>query len=188
MNINEIKNAIKNSVFNRENNELSIPITKLSDSLMKYVYYYIHNGIFSRIGNISTETMPKFVAPFQRDYKPWDIKRKIAFVENVILGHRTTISLYSLKNDKSDCFLLDGQHRLHAILEFIEGDFKLFDNLYTFEELKENRVINSAQSIINLKIYTFNQMEEVIDFYVQINKDVTHSPEDIEKALNYVHQ
>lgn len=132
--------------------------------------------------------MPEFVAPFQREYKAWNKKMKISFIENIIKGHRTQISLYTLDKTgiKTNCYVLDGQHRLYAMLEFIEGKFKVFDNSFSYEDLVNEKVISFNQPVFDLKIFQFNTLKDAINFYIETNENITHSKSDINKAQSFL--
>ena len=116
--INSLRNKIRNSNFNRDSYQVNISLKTLNTSLLEYIN---SNPNKPKMDLLNPQTMKDFVAPFQREYKAWTQKMKVAYVENLVLGLKSTIDLYTIADPKTkspftDCYLLDGQHRMFAIL------------------------------------------------------------------------
>jgi hypothetical protein len=124
---------------------------------------------------------------FQRSNDQWTQDMKILYVENVIKGCRSEILLYRVPNEHSPAMILDGLQRLTAIMDFIAGRFTVFGK-YTLNDLLEARVITAIGTDIPVKIYTFDTELEAMEFYIEMNENITHSPEDIEKVRKLINQ
>lgn len=134
---------------------------------------------------VSTENLFKKIIPeFQRDNNKWNEQMKISFVENLLKGCDTYISLYKISehtHTSEDCLVLDGFQRLTAIFDFLDNKIKVFG--LTYDELSDALPIFNTR--IFLKIYTFDNIENVGRFYVEMNENITHSSDDINKAKNF---
>lgn len=145
------------------------------------------NIITTNADHVSVETLPLFVAPFQRSSDNWTDEMQSKFVENIILGCSTKIILYTLFDSDvhEGCLILDGQHRVLSILNFIENKIKAFG--FTCDELMANKIItrNTIDSI-TIEIVKFNNENEAIEFYINMNENITHTPDDIAKAKTFL--
>lgn len=179
-----VKDLIENSVFNRERYIVNIEVKSFVRSLM----FYIDDTVEEQNQSISG-LFKKGIPLFQRDNDKWDLSRQISFVENLISGYRPTIQLYTTQDifderGQSRCWILDGLQRITAILKFIDGDFNLFDGQLSFEDAWSEHLIRRA--MVNLEIFTFDDDIEAAQFYVQLNKGITHSEKDIQRALDFI--
>jgi hypothetical protein len=183
MKLDKLEEKIRNSAFNKNKYEVSIPLKRFNKSLMFYIKddYEICN----------LDSILEFGVPeFQRNNDKWSLNMQIKFVENILKGYVTTIQLYILesdyqKNNFNGCKILDGLQRVTALLSFIEGKFKIFDNSFYFEDLKDISLLKGLNKIVNIEVFRFDSKNEVIDFYIEMNENITHSPEDIKKALSF---
>ncbi|MGD1524204.1 DUF262 domain-containing protein [Vibrio owensii] len=120
---------------------------------------------------------------FQRDNDKWSQQMQIQFVENILCGCPTKILLYTLKEDDfSQCFMLDGQQRSYSLVDWMNGKFKVFDCY--FSEINHRAVMGHGR--ISIEIYNFKSHVEACEFYIKMNRGITHSDKDIERALNYI--
>lgn len=138
---------------------------------------------------LSTDTLKdmvqKMTPGFQRDNNKWTYPQKQRFIENLISGCRSEITLYSLAGDASRCYILDGLQRLTAVAGFICEDFTIWGGL-RFSEIADPLVFTNGK--MSLRIYDFSTEEEAISFYIAMNEGITHSPEDIARARRFLPQ
>lgn len=191
--IENLKDLISKSNFKKSKYTLCTSIVDVPQNILFYNEKIDKNGKTSTFSApiVNTETLKSFVAPFQRDTNNWSTEMKIKFVENIIMGCRTDITLYTTHNVKTNnsthenCFILDGQHRILAILEFIEGKFNAFG--FSYQELLSEKIIAPRrQNEIYIHIVSFSNENEAIEYYINMNENITHTPEDIEKAKTYL--
>ena len=130
--------------------------------------------------------LEKIVPKFQRDNNKWSREMQIKFVENIILGVNTTIILGTLSNEKSECVLIDGLQRVSAIFSFMNKEFKVFES-FEYNEDFENKISTFIHNL-KLKIFNFKNEKEMVNFYINMNENITHSKEDIQKAKDYLNK
>jgi hypothetical protein len=184
MNLVELQEKIQFSPFKKQKYVIPISLVDLPDKI------HFFNEIIGKddvsifaAHMVNLSTIKEFVAPFQRDVNTWSEDMQVKFVENIIMGCKTDIVLYTTiqKSTHEGCLILDGQHRVVALLKFIEGHIKAFG--YTYLELLKVGIIAPRRvNEIYLNIVTFKNQNEAIKFYIDINENITHSPSDIIKA------
>ena len=126
----------------------------------------------------------KYIPEFQRDNDKWSKKMQVKFIENIITGCVTQISLYTTTDKEFPKWLiLDGLQRLTAISLFLSNELKVFNGL-TYDDVKAN--INGEYNPIEFKLYRFNNEVEAVEFYIAINENITHSKKDIQRAKDYL--
>lgn len=187
--IDLVQKLVKNSPFKKEKYTTIISLSQIPDKILYYNEIIDKNDqVITAAPNVNTTTLKNFVAPFQREIKHWNEQMKIKFIENIILGCRTDIILYTLtKGVNEGCLILDGQHRVNAFLEFIEGKFKVFD--CSFKELHDSGLLRATKyHEIFFHIISFDNQNDAIDFYISMNENITHTPEDIKIAKNYLNK
>ena len=184
MQYSEIMMEIKNSPFNKHFYEVNIMLSSGVSGLFMYTgvagEYYGSGG-----REVPVDKVFQAVPVFQRDNNQWTVAMQQSFIKNVISGFRTHIALFQIGNkNMASCQILDGLQRITAITEFVKGNFKVFGHTYT--ELKELGVLKAMRGgTIAVRVYSFKNLNEAIDFYVSMNENITHSPEDIQKAINF---
>lgn len=188
MEFEEVLELIQDSPFNKQFYEVNAPLAFGVSSLFPYTG--VGGGVCDSNGrDIAPERIFEAVPVFQRDNDKWSQKMQASFINNVISGFKTHISLFNIDTCKRGggmvgCQILDGLQRITAIVDFMEGRFKVFG--HTYLELKEMGVIrNMRGGMYGIRVYSFDNMNQAIDFYVSMNENITHSPEDIQKALKF---
>ena len=182
MEIDELKTLISNNAFNKSYYNVCIPLKRYMENIMFYTDYDNENKSLEEEWKTFFE---KSVPVFQRDNNKWSEKMQVSFIENIIKGCKAQpIMLYTIKNDLSDAYILDGLQRVTAIYNFLIGNIKVFGN-YTYDELVNEKIIYHGITL-PLRKYNFNTEREVVEFYIQMNENITHSKEDIEKAKKYL--
>ncbi|AUR89186.1 protein of unknown function DUF262 [Vibrio phage 1.121.O._10N.286.46.C4] len=182
MNTKDLQHHLRSNVFSKEFYEVSAPLSRGMLAYLTYTKSYDYGAVYSN------SEIFEAVPDFQRDNNKWTTEMQVSFVENVMRGFRTDIKLFEIHANglptKCSCMILDGLQRLTALHEFFEGNIKPFG--YTFEELKADRLIaNMSGGMVSVRVYNFSSKNEAIDFYVAMNENITHSPQDIEKALQH---
>lgn len=76
--------------------------------------------------------------PFQRP-EVWDTERKIRLMESIFchVNIGTFVFVSNYKVPEVDGWLIDGQQRLSAIRDFIQGKFGIFDDRLFYENMGE---------------------------------------------------
>lgn len=181
----EIKSIVlkcNRSSFNKGYNSTNIFLTDLDRFINSIELYTDYNTHSLELKNKDVDLFFEKVIPgFQRSNDKWDDSMKQRFVENILSGCDTEIKIFWIGNDDLNGQILDGLQRTTAIIEFFQGKVKPFG--LTFNDLEEH--MREFRYKIVLKIYQFNNIEEVGRFYIDMNDKITHSPEDIEKAKKY---
>lgn len=188
--LEELRNKIESSPFNKKYYEINLSLYNFQSNVM---YWGLPLNVenkknINNFNEFSTKDVLKTMVPeFQRGNDKWTKEMQISFVENIILGVSSTITLaYTTDGDKSrigikrDCIILDGLQRFTALSAWIDGEFPIFDDIYYSKELIEK--IEFAIYGLKLRIYMFENKKEMIEFYIKINENITHSPDDIKKA------
>jgi len=175
----ELQTYIQKSAFNRQKYTVNVPVGRFIRSLMSYVTENIENPTYNDI-------LDNGVPNFQRSNDQWTEEMQIKFVENVVKGLVPTIQLYEIKGEelKLGCKILDGLQRVTALSFFIEGKIKLFNNTISYIDIKDNILKGLSKTVI-IEVFNFDNDNDAIDFYVEMNENITHSPEDIKKALSF---
>lgn len=186
MNIEDITHEIRNNVHNKQFYQVT---THMKNCIEGFMSYMTIDGVSMCELDREDYHLPdilKAVPDFQRDNDKWTKEMQISFVENVLRGFRTHILLFDLGTDTTmaDCKILDGLQRMTALLMFRTGEIKAFGK--TFKELSDAGLIKGHRGgTVELRVYSFDSYNDVIDFYVAMNENITHSPEDIQKALSF---
>lgn len=180
MNFDQLNNKIENSAFKKQRYSLATNLMSIPDKIR---YYAERLDSTKTPELVTSDTLHLFVASFQRNSDHWNGEMQTKFIENIMLGCRTDITLYTTyqQGTNEDCKILDGQHRVLAILLFLEGKIKPFG--FTFDELKSEKILWRHQHHeVYLNIVVFNNESEAIQFYIDINENITHSENDIQIA------
>ncbi|MCY9864992.1 DUF262 domain-containing protein [Vibrio coralliirubri] len=132
------------------------------------------------------------IPPFQRNSDKWTAEMQTGFMHNILKGHKANpIALYSIGEHKNDCFILDGLQRMTAVSRFfVERDmeFPLPDGrLITSEEIfaEGDRHSFWGNTPFDIKVFHFESHLEAVDFYIEFNENITHSPADILRAKEF---
>ncbi|PJB11030.1 MAG: hypothetical protein CO120_01760 [Gammaproteobacteria bacterium CG_4_9_14_3_um_filter_38_9] len=82
------------------------------------------------------------------------------------------------------CWILDGLQRTTALGAFIDGKLPVFGDYY-FSELVESNVL-SHSCTLNIEVFKFADHVEAAEFYIKLNKGITHSDADIKRAEDFI--
>lgn len=125
-----------------------------------------------------------YVPEFQRANDKWNKKMQVKFIENLVLGFTSQISLYTVsKNEFPKWLILDGFQRLTAVNLFIYHELKIFNGL-TYDDVKAK--IDGGVNQLQFRLYRFDSEIEAVEFYISINENITHSKKDIQRAKDYL--
>lgn len=135
----------------------------------------------------------KAVPEFQRGNDKWNDNMQSNFVRNILMGMKITpITLYSIDGSKNNCKILDGLQRLTAIYTFFFEDkltFEIGNETLTSQELRslvsDKKIFSCFSTLIQVEILHFNNELQAVEHYIQINENISHSTEDIERAKLY---
>jgi len=135
---------------------------------------------------------------FQRGHV-WKLNQQIAFVENLLRGIdiNKTIRFNDLTmrpHDDADEILknkiicIDGLQRLTAIIDFVDGKYKVFNNQLSYDDILNHpdkasmrRIFNSA--LLQFEFLQITSYKEVLKYYIDLNLGgVAHTPADIQIA------
>ncbi len=135
----------------------------------------------------SYEKLLEAITPeFQRQNTKWSEPMQVKFVENILAGYKTTFLFYSTEDGGGhleNCFLLDGLQRMTAIKDFQEGKFPVFGRFY-FDDINHRSVFRNSH--ITAQFFHFEDDLAACEHYIAMNEGITHSPEDIEIAYNFI--
>ena len=120
---------------------------------------------------------------FQRNYEAWNDALKIGLIESILNGFAIN-PIWVIENDDEDCRdVLDGQHRLHTIKDFIENKFFLSKKFLTllskedydkkfFKDLsmKDQTKFKSYRLHFNILDSSHNNEERIDYWYTVLNK------------------
>ena len=179
--IEEVHQAIKQSAFAKQGYTVNVPLHYLKSSLAEYTAQRNQDEAVP----INSDTLQTVVPYFQRKCTHWTESMQASFVENIIKGCHTEILLFNIGEE--ECLagfgnrVLDGQHRLMALLKFLDNKLPIFGgNLLS--DLENEPIMWRGMSKIAFTVFNFDTEEDAIQFYIEMNENITHSPEDIQKA------
>lgn len=175
--------AVKNNPFGRMPND---SITAELRNIQKNLTTFRLDENEASLG--LDEWMAAITPQFQRANTKWTQEMQVRFVENLISGYRGEILMYCVGDNGTaitNSYLLDGLQRLTAWVSFMKGDFMVFDQFY-FDQINSRAFLRRTD--ITLKFYTFESEKEACEFYIQMNKNITHSPQDLEVAYEFLNK
>jgi len=118
-----------------------------------------------------------YIPKYQRSNDKWSMDMKEKFISNLLKGVKTSIILVRY-NEHEDAMILDGQQRLTAIQDFMLD--KILVDGFKYSEIKED--VKKLSINFGFHILTAKDEQEAIQFYIDMNENITHSKEDINKA------
>lgn len=177
--IQKLKLNTQQSAFNRQGYRVSFELATFYRSLRFYSE--------SVNAEVADKDLVKAMTPeFQRDNDKWSLNRKIKFVENIISGYPSEITLFTVGNElMDDCGIIDGQQRVSALQDWFEDKFPIFGDIY-YSQLSHLRRAPFTACRMSLVIHNFKTLLEAVQFYIDINEGISHSEADILKAKNYL--
>jgi len=181
--IDDIIAITRNSAFNRQGYEVNIKLRRFRENILLHTDStdLEEEKEFNR-----EDWFKRIVPPFQRDNDKWTKGMKLKFVENILKGVSTNLLFFCMKDKNispngEDSQIIDGLQRLTAINDFFDGIIKPFG--YSYEELKDS--MNKFQTNISISVYTFESWKDVGNFYIEMNENISHSKDDIQKAKDW---
>lgn len=177
--IERLRNNTRKSAFNRQGYQVSLEVGNFHRMLRFYSERLNEN-------TDDADLIACMVPEFQRDNDKWDLERKVKFVENILCGFQSTIMLATIDNElMDDCFILDGLQRLTALQDWFDGKFPVYEDIW-FKDLAHLRRAPFVDCRMALVVHRFDTMQECVNFYIDINKGISHSEEDIKRATDYL--
>lgn len=182
MNIEKYKTQLANSPFNKSpNNNTTIGIGRLFSSLSLYRDEFESRSF---TGESSATLMEAMTPQFQRENTKWSREMQISFVENVVSGFRSDILLYYISNEDAGCsYILDGLQRLTALGAFVNDQLPIFCDNYCSDIVANVGLMGAT---LTLKVYEFPDHASACHHYIAMNKNITHSPQDLESAYRFL--
>jgi len=190
--INDIKSMIRNSLFNKQPTIESVDVlgefkramVRLTDP-NKFMLLCQTGNPHTQIPAMDGDEIVQHMIPgFQRDNNKWDNDMKLKYVENILMGYSDKLLLFTLNSTSDElreCMILDGLQRTTAIMDMLDDIILPFGHKYSdFEK-------NNIRFNVNLSVryYVFDEWKEVGEFYIHMNENITHSPQDIQKARDW---
>ena len=176
---NKYINSLKSSPFKQmKSSPMSVRLKGYYNEIAMWCDYEGKDNINSS----SDLDIDKYLPPYQRGGDKWTKEMKSKFIENLLKGVSTNIVLVKVKGDNDNYQILDGQQRLKAIKDFLEGRIKLFNDTLSWSDIQKEF------SSITFGIYLIDVDTEIeaCQFYIDMNENITHSKEDIEIAYRYL--
>jgi len=179
--IEKIFELRKTSPFTKQSYSVTVGLIDFHQKLWMYV-----TSIERESENINVETLySKAIPGFQRSNDKWSRQMQIKYVENTLLGFRDEIYLFTYNKLQTDCQILDGLQRTTALLDFQEGKFEVFGDI-KYKDIDDTILMNMTSYTTTLRVFEFKNEIEAVQFYIEMNENITHSSEDIEKAKKYL--
>lgn len=185
--IESVRHIVRNSGFNKVRYNVDVDLDFFPASLERMC---LNKNINDDSFSLNIDLNEKFSPKFQRCNDKWSKQRKKLFIQNIIKGFKSEILLYTTEDEykKRGYFsgylkILDGLQRATAIYDFHKGKVKPFG--LTLKELKDNRVIGMCTTI-SFRVLVFKTEIEAVEFYIDMNKGISHSKADIVKAEKYL--
>ncbi|MGR5367117.1 hypothetical protein [Photobacterium damselae] len=191
--IDKLRLHIERSFLHKSPNyEVAVPIKNMFNETGSFVSYNEKACEACESGDVidPVELVAMMTPVFQRSNSKWDVGMQRRFVENVLCGAKTTLHLFEIKGDDhrggnfNNCGILDGLQRSTALADFQSGKFDVFDGI-SWEGLMQSKGI-FPRCKLQVSIYQFPTVKEAVLFYIEMNKGITHSPEDLESAYKYL--
>lgn len=169
--IKKLDYIVERSAYNKTSNIYNIDLHSFKHMLLHY-------------GKSPTEeqiefNIERFIPDFQRSNKKWNKTMQESFIINLLSGIKTKISLFSTNELHYNCKILDGLQRTTTIVNFIDNKFPILEDIF-YEDLLA-RYTKSIKGL-SIEVLEFKNIVEVIDAYIQLNENITHSKKDILKA------
>jgi len=128
----------------------------------------------------------KHITPvFQRENTKWSQSMQRKFVENLLSGCESRIQLYEFGQSSSldDCYILDGLQRLTAMAAFQSSEFPVFDRFY-WDDISKKGIFPRLR--LTIHIFCFATEKEACEFYITMNRGITHNESDLEPACQFL--
>ena len=112
---------------------------------------------------------------FQRSATAWSDLKKRTFLLNAISGSMTSLGHFIIFNEREtgDFALLDGQHRLTTVQQFINGEFHVTignRKKVTYDKLTDEEQATLHNIIADVKIYIHLTEEQERAKYLELNE------------------
>ena len=182
----------KNNAFSRPAYTVDLAMDDIVGSFLRF----LNRNLYREIGCEKSPEEYKAgiferIPPFQRNNDKWTPEMQSAFIRNILLGMKPSpILFYSLNDNNSDCWVLDGLQRITCIIRFYTDP----DMVIQFSEgveLTSRQILSNStfeamlwNLVIPLKVYQFKNEVEAVEHYIEFNDQITHAQEDIIKAKN----
>lgn len=148
---------------------------------------------------LSFDTQFDMIPDYQRGNNIWNRAQQISFLENVYRGivEKPMILVnipFYLKSEeqfkkenvvvtetRNTC--IDGLQRLTAILDFIDGKIRLFNNQVGYEELTTSLTVFRNITVANFRVYQIVDKKQLLQYYYDFNFGGTHHSIDERKKI-----
>jgi len=197
-----LRSLLKKSPFNEKHDSVTLMLDNFLLSLLVYLSERDAVRIGEEYGQNMTigaykemsEIIFSRVPPFQRDNDKWSRERQSQYVWNLLNGMRAgPICLYNTHAELSqtECLIHDGLQRTTAVSNFFtDPDFYFETDIgrvyrQDYLDVMPRQKI-SKDIILQVNIYRFKNHVEACEHYIQINKGITHSDEDIKRAEDWL--
>lgn len=202
----DINKLLDKSPFKASRHPVNLPLDNFLFSLLPYLSHREEERLEKKrkdeyFGSIDFykevfEIILSKVPEFQRKNDKWTVERQRQYVWNVLNGLRANpISLYNLKSDipSTNCFIHDGLQRITSIGAFFtDSNFYLetdIGRIYRDDYLNampRRRIPTDIN--LEIHVYCFSNHKEACKHYIDINKGITHSDEDIQRAIDFMNK
>lgn len=188
----KLRKIIKESFYKKGHYEVTVPL-EMNKGMLSMFALPLSAPEHNIRAVIDTKEFFALITPeFQRENDKWTREMQQRFVENLLIGVSSRLIMYQVVDKKNkdmygvyvDCRLLDGLQRLTAINAWLDGEFPIFEDIYYTEE--ECKSILRGCNGLTVRVYTLDSLEDAVQFYIQMNENISHSEEDINKARRYI--
>jgi len=186
--LEKLKNIIKASAFSRSPSySVNVSFKDLFKRVGGLLSYNERVDSMVEKQPLTNQQIIEAITPeFQRSNTKWTQEMQKCFVENLLCGCATKIQLYDVigrGGELGDCFVLDGLQRLTAIAAYHSGEFSIFDGLY-WNDVNSGGVFPRLRLVVD--IFQFESDIKACEFYIQMNKGITHSEDDLKTAYKFL--
>lgn len=140
----------------------------------------------------SAQIIDMMTPSFQRENTKWTLEMQRRFIENIICGCPTVIELYDLegpgfRTGQNQSKILDGLQRLTSCSAFVSNEFGIFEENLHWDEIRDLRFFK-AKHLITMRTFIFKDEFEACQFYIDKNRGITHSEDDLLTAYKFMEQ
>ncbi|WP_210498801.1 DUF262 domain-containing protein [Vibrio crassostreae] len=181
--VSELRKVIETSPFYRSANySINWAFQNIFSSLREY-----RVDLLDQTELTDEEFLNAITPEFQRENTKWSLQQQIRFIENILAGYKSSILFYSIGEERwesTDCvWLLDGLQRSTSVLDFQQNKFPVFGKFF-YKDIISRKAFLDVR--LTMEVYQFATEEEACMHYIDMNRGITHSPEDLESAYLFL--
>lgn len=171
------------------------------DEFLRGLFFFLNRPLSRLFGNGEIgsaeliSAFPESVPAFQRNNDKWTEEMQSSFVSNILQGYQgNPLMLYVVGEDvsKTHCQVLDGLQRITALIRFFSDPDMSIKAASSDQFISAGELLASERFqrhlmglTTKIKVYNFTSELEAVEHYIHINRNITHSEDDIKRAFGY---